>query len=174
MKAEIVNDFVRRERIRSVIEFGCGDGLQLALADYPEYIGLDVSEAALLQCAERFARDAKKSFFLYAPFSFVDRQQVFHADLALSLEVIFHLVEDEIYDRYMQHLFGAADRFVLICSTDVELDVGVPQRRHRRFSTWIDENASPWKCVTVIENPIADWGDSPLGARQDFFVYARP
>jgi hypothetical protein len=173
VKAQIVNDFVRRERVKSVIEFGCGDGLQLTLSDYPAYIGLDVSETALAQCAWRFADDPKKSFFLYSPFSFIDNERIFHGELALSLEVIFHLIEDEVFDRYMQHLFSAADRFVLICSTDVELDVGVPQRRHRQFSAWVDHNAPDWERVAVIANPLADWGDSPLGARQDFFFYAR-
>lgn len=39
------NDFVRARGIDSVIEFGCGDGAQLALAEYPAYGGIDVSPA---------------------------------------------------------------------------------------------------------------------------------
>ena len=38
-KARVMNDFVRENGIRSVIELGCGDGMQLALADYPRYLG---------------------------------------------------------------------------------------------------------------------------------------
>jgi hypothetical protein len=173
VKAKFVNDYVRQEAVRSVIEFGCGDGLQLSLANYPAYVGLDVSEAALSRCAERFARDTSKSFFLYSPFSFVDRQRVFRADLALSLEVIFHLVEDDVYGLYMQHLFDAADRFVVVCSTDVDLELDVPHRRHRRFSAWVDEHALDWERVVMFENPLTDWGDSARGALQHFYVYAR-
>ena len=44
-KAEVPNDFVRARGIDSVIEFGCGDGAQLALAEYPAYVGIDVSPA---------------------------------------------------------------------------------------------------------------------------------
>lgn len=141
IKADVVNDFVRKEGIQTVIEFGCGDGLQLMLAEYPGYIGLDVSTAALLQCSTRFFDDPIKSFFHYSPVVFVDRRRLFHGELALSLEVIFHLVEDDVFDRYMSHLFGAADRFVFICSTNVDLDIGVPHRSHRQFSTWIDDHA---------------------------------
>lgn len=172
VKAQVVNDFVRDNQIRTIVEFGCGDGSQLALAEYPTYVGLDVSETALSQSSHRFSGDSTKSFFLYRPSLFIDRQRVFHADLALSLEVIFHLIEDDIYDLYMQHLFGAADRFVLICSTDIDLEVGVPQRRHRQFSDWVADHAPEWERVQVVENPLSDWGDSVLGARQDFFVYA--
>ena len=38
-KAEIVNAFVREHDVASVIEFGSGDGAQLALADYPTLSG---------------------------------------------------------------------------------------------------------------------------------------
>ena len=50
-KAEFVNSFVRDHGIRSVIEFGCGDGNQLSLAEYPSYFGLDVSRSAVEACA---------------------------------------------------------------------------------------------------------------------------
>jgi|SRR5208282_2162844 len=65
-KAEIINEFVRRHNIGSVIEFGCGDGSQLSLMHYPKYVGLDVSAEAVRMCASRFAKDESKSFFLYA------------------------------------------------------------------------------------------------------------
>ncbi|HVZ33768.1 MAG TPA: class I SAM-dependent methyltransferase, partial [Polyangiaceae bacterium] len=53
-KAEILNGFVRQHRIESVLELGCGDGNQLALAEYPRYLGLDVSKTAIDLCVQRF------------------------------------------------------------------------------------------------------------------------
>lgn len=47
-KAEFLNSFVLEHDVGSVIEFGCGDGRQLQLAEYPRYIGLDVSRVAHL------------------------------------------------------------------------------------------------------------------------------
>src|SRR5580698_5815352 len=64
-KADILNKFVNEHDINSVIEFGCGDGHQLSLADYPSYVGLDVSRSAVKLCKRRFADDPTKSFFLY-------------------------------------------------------------------------------------------------------------
>jgi hypothetical protein len=37
--------------VRSAIEFGCGDGHQLTLVDYPRYTGVDVSETIVRHCA---------------------------------------------------------------------------------------------------------------------------
>ena len=88
-KAEFLNAFVRENDLRSVTEFGCGDGHQLSLAEYPRYVGLDVSPAAIGLCKPLFAQDPTKSFFLYDGACFVDHAGLFTADLALSLDVVF-------------------------------------------------------------------------------------
>src|SRR5258706_1169134 len=61
-KAEVLNNFVVQHHVRSVIEFGCGDGNQLNLAKYPRYIGFDISETAVDLCNRRFASDKTKVF----------------------------------------------------------------------------------------------------------------
>ncbi len=71
--------------------------------------GLDVSPHAIQHCVERFPDDPTKSFFRYDPECFHDEAGVFRADLALSLDVIYHLTEDAVFERYMGHLFGAGD-----------------------------------------------------------------
>lgn len=61
-KAEVLNPFVATHDVKSVIEFGCGDGNQLTLAKYPSYLGLDVSASAIARCRETFKADLSKSF----------------------------------------------------------------------------------------------------------------
>ncbi len=56
-KAETINRLVVEHGISSVVEFGCGDGRQLALAEYPDYVGVDVSAEAVRLCSERFVDD---------------------------------------------------------------------------------------------------------------------
>lgn len=111
-KATVLNEFVAAHHVESVIEFGCGDGRQLALAQYPEYLGIDISADAVRLCADRFQTDRSKAFKL------LDDYQGERADLTLSLDVIYHLVEDAVYDDYLQRLFAAGNRFVIIYSTD--------------------------------------------------------
>lgn len=53
-KAGVINDFVSMNNIQSVVEFGCGDGNQLKLANYPIYKGYDVSKAAVASCRKLF------------------------------------------------------------------------------------------------------------------------
>lgn len=144
-KACVVNAFVADHEIRSVVEFGCGDGAQLSLANYPSYLGLDVSEQSLSLCRARFANDSSKSFALYRP------DIAARAELSLSIEVIFHLVENDVFEAYMKDLFQAAERFVVICSTDNERPSGFPFMRHRRYSTWVAENVPQWTLFQRVE-----------------------
>ena len=106
-KAELLNGFVREHKISSVIEYGCGDGNQLTSAGYPAYIGFDVSPKAITLCRNAFHADSSKSFHL------VDEYDGETAPLTISLDVIFHLVEDEIFEDYMRRLFDSSRRFVV-------------------------------------------------------------
>jgi SAM-dependent methyltransferase len=164
-KSEFLNDFVRSSSVQSVIEFGCGDGNQLSLAKYPSYIGLDVSRSAIGLCKTRFADEPDKSFFLYDSSCFVDRVGLFKADLALSLDVVYHLIEDPIFEAYMKQLFDAAERYVIVYSTNAVIRDDAPHVRHRPFSSWIDENCQRWRLKEVTGGP----GSGPR--RADFFVY---
>jgi SAM-dependent methyltransferase len=164
-KSRFLNALVREQAVRSVIEFGCGDGNQLSLADYPRYTGLDVSRSAIALCQQRFAADPEKSFFLYDGTCFTDRARLFTADLALSLDVVYHLTEDTVFETYLRHLFAAGQRLVVIYSTDEDMNDTAPHVRHRHFTPWIEANCPGWELTGVTRGPNADQ------ARADFFIY---
>jgi SAM-dependent methyltransferase len=165
-KAEVINEFVRGHEIRTVIEFGCGDGNQLKLMEYPSYLGLDVSETAIAQCRELFAGDYTKRFELISDYH--DEK----ADLTLSLDVIYHLVEDEVYERYMRRLFDASLRFVVIYSSNFdEQDPADAHVRHRAFTPWVERNAPQWRLIDHIPNRHPFKGDPAEGSHADFFIY---
>jgi len=168
-KAEVLNDLIDRHDVRSVTEWGCGDGNQLTLAAYPEYIGYDVSPSAVDICRERFEHDDSKVFHL------VDEYDDERTDAAFSLDVIFHLVEDEAFEAYMERLFKSASRLVVIYSSDT--DENAPNSpwhvRHRRFSRWIAEKEPDWRRIETIPNryPLVD-GD-PDTSFADFHVFRK-
>jgi len=166
-KAAFLNRFVHERDVCSVIEFGCGDGHQLSLAEYPRYVGLDVSRSAIGLCQRRFAGDATKSFFLYDGACFVDRSGVFTGDLAVSLDVIYLLTEDEVFETYMEHLFAAGGRFVVIYATNTEMRGTAPHVRHRRFTDWVDVHCPQWQLGQVAP------GTNDVPGRADFFAYQR-
>ncbi len=166
-KAETLNDFVRAQGISTVIEFGCGDGNQLSLARYPKYTGYDVSATAVAMCRARFAADRSKDFREAREYAGET------ADLALSLDVIFHLVEDAVFESYMRTLFGASRRYVIVYSSDTDENEGYAGTHvwHRKFTRWVDANLPQWKLVRHIPNRYPYQGDYTQGSFADFFIY---
>lgn len=168
-KAEVLNAFVREHGVQSVVEFGCGDGNQLGLARYPRYLGFDVSAAALARCRERFRGDETKSFRNVADYAGE------MAELALSLDVVYHLVEDEVFERYMRQLFRAAEHHVIVYASDTADNRGFEGThvRHRKFTRWIEVNEPRWQLVRQVPNRYPYRGDYRTGSFADFFVYGR-
>ncbi|MBP2364685.1 class I SAM-dependent methyltransferase [Pseudonocardia parietis] len=143
-KASIVNGWVDALGVRSVVDLGCGDGNQLSLAHYPRYLGLDLSAEAVRMCIRRYGDDPTKSFLAYDPSSTSDAAGWLCADLALSMEVLFHLVDDGMFEDYLARLFDSAERYVVICSSDTSDIPQGPHERHRPFTPWISANRSDW------------------------------
>jgi SAM-dependent methyltransferase len=177
-KAEVLNRFVAEHDVGSVIEFGCGDGNQLALARYPRYTGLDVSSRAIEMCTERFGSDPTKTFVLYEPDAFRERDEL-SADLALSLDVVYHLVEDDVFEKHMSHLFGAARRYVIVYSSNQDEPPG-PRRgfgihvRHRKFVDYAERNFRGWRLCETIPNRFPfDPDDARPTSFADFHVFER-
>jgi hypothetical protein len=168
-KADVLNSFVERHGVKSVLEFGSGDGRQLELARYPRYIGLDVSPTAIRECAARFAHDRTKSFLLYSSDAFVDPLGVVSAELTLSLDVIYHLVEDPVFETYMRHLFAASTRYVGIYSSDTTKIAPQPHVRHRKFSDWVASNAPDFRVLERVPNPHR--GNDPTNESFADFVF---
>jgi hypothetical protein len=166
-KAEIINNFIAENNISSAIEFGCGDGNQLEKFNMESYIGLDVSKTAIDQCLESFEGDEQKSFFLYDPEYSRDNHGIFQADLALSLEVIFHLTEDDLFEKYMFDLFDSAKEYVIIFSSNKDSNNGPPHVKHRNFTQFIDENLPRWSLKQKIENRY------PEESFSSFYIYEK-
>ena len=167
-KADVINAFVTRNNVISVIEFGCGDGKQLEIANYQKYLGLDVSETVISSCRQ-FAADASKAFELLQDYKGEK------ADLSLSLDVIYHLVEDEIFEKHMRDLFAAANRHVIIYSSNTDDNRGYEGThvRHRKFTKWVEDNLHDWRLAEHIPNKYPYKGDYTTGSFADFFIYAR-
>jgi hypothetical protein len=166
-KADVLNSFVSSHHVQTVIEFGCGDGNQLSLAKYPTYLGFDVSSTVLSKCRELFKSDPQKSFRLMSEFAGET------ADLTLSLDVIYHLVEDSVFERYMQTLFRAATRYVIVYASDTDDNRGYEGThvKHRKVTLWIEQHMPSWKLLEHLKNRHPYTGDYHKGSFADFFIY---
>lgn len=168
-KAEILNKFVRENSISKVIEYGCGDGNQLKLADYPGYLGFDVSTTAVAICRQVFENDTTKRFKTTREY---DGET---APLTLSLDVIYHLVEDEVFNSYMHRLFDSSERFVIVYSsnTDINPPTLAPHVRHRNFTRWVETYKPNWRLTQYIPNryPLKD--DQKKESFADFYIFEK-
>ena len=149
-KAHYLNDFVVRHNVSDVIEFGCGDGEQLSKAEYKSCCGVDVSDTVIRMNQERFTGDKSKLFVALKDYNATQSYEQF--DLSLSLDVIYHLVEDDVFDAYMKNLFAASRKFVVIYSTAYERR-HAEHVRHRNFTTWVLSHAPEWKLVEHVQLP---------------------
>ncbi|MDR2602925.1 MAG: hypothetical protein LBC53_10840 [Spirochaetaceae bacterium] len=98
------------------------------------------------------------------------------AELVLSLDVIYHLVEDDVYNKYMETVFNAAKRYVIIYSSNseyVEYFTPCPHIKHRRFTDWALEFAKEWKLMEHIPNKYPYKGNHLKGSFADFYIYEK-
>ncbi len=174
-KSEIINDFVKKYNIHSIIEWGCGDGEQLKLAKYPQYVGIDVSSKVIEKCKAIFKNDTSKCFYCNGAVNTVP-DEVFEEpryDLALSLDVLYHLVEDEIFEQYMEQLFASSKQYVCIYSCNFEKK-HEKHVRCRKFSDYIVQNMTDWQLIKKIPNRYPyDSKDKDNTSWSDFYFYKR-
>ena len=113
-------------------------------------MGLDVSPTAIATCRSMFADDTSKSFKLSSEYA----GEV--ADLALSLDVLYHLVENDLFESYMRRLFDSSSRYVIIYSsnTDDNSDRAGAHVKHRQFSDWVATRLREWELIQHIPNRI--------------------
>ena len=150
-KSSIINNFVKLNNISTVIEWGSGDCNQLKYANYKNYIGYDVSQAAVNICKKKFYNDSTKTFY-FLDDNFINNKK---ADLSLSLDVIFHLIEDKTFDLYMKNLFNSSNKYIIIYSSNIDSKYRKSGKyvKHRKFTDWIDKYMSEkWKLKKYIPN----------------------
>lgn len=152
-KANIINNFIQEHDIQTTVEFGCGDGNQLSYFVCNSYTGYDVSPVAIDLCRERFKADPTKSFHLLKDY----RGERF--DMALSLDVIFHLIEDEVFERHLALLFSSAKRYVIIYSSNHNGQ----QQNHIKHREFVSHVPTGWSQIDYIENT--------CGSFSDFYIF---
>ena len=117
-----------------------------------------------------FSADTTKNFFLYSPDHFIDNNNVFSAELSLSLDVIYHLVEDNIYKTHLTHVFESSSKFVAIYANNEESPQVNPHVKTRNFTKDIEVMFPEWSLLEVIEGEPTSDETIP---RVDFFIFKK-
>ncbi len=127
-KAAFVNSFIKWNSVTSLIEFGCGDGNNLSLIECESITGLDVSENALKRCFDLMP----EHLFLKATKPNI--KQVKKAELVLSMDVLYHLIEDDVYNQYIKDLVNMSSKYIIIYSCNFESNDFAQHVRPRKFT----------------------------------------
>lgn len=162
-KAYILNEFIIKNNISSIIEWGFGDGNQLTLLNIPVYTGYDVSKTAWSMCKERYKDDFSKEFRYYDGGK-IDISEEY--DMSISLDVLYHLVEDNIYRDYMYNLFRSSGKYVCIYSSDYKERYRGRHVRRRKFTEYIQNEFPEWEMILFINNPYLY-----NGSNSNFYFY---
>jgi SAM-dependent methyltransferase len=171
-KAKIVNDFILKKHVNTVAEIGCGDGNQLSLIHYQNYVGVDVSKAIIEKDKERFKDYPNYRFF----HSLTEREQYigYLFDMTISMDVIFHLLEQNVFSAYMNDLFSLSTKYVIIYSSNHEEYTQWPEYRHRNFTGYVARNFPNWKLVQYIPNQYPYViGEEENTSASDFYIYQK-
>ena len=154
----------------SVLELGCGAGyaagtLIRAVRPVKEYVGVDISRAAAERArdhireqfgpasAEPLAEGREVTFHDYDGFSLPAAVAQRTFDVVISLSVMMHLLEGELFSAYMRHLFLLSHQYVIIQGDNVDAP-RVNHMRGWRFTDWIRREAVDWGLLVF-------WRDGP-------------
>ena len=105
-KRDYLLRIIERYAIKSIVDYGCGDGFQIEPVILKErqgqtaprvqaYYGLDVSPTTIDNCRKHYARFARFRFDVLADFKPAS------FDLSVSMDVLYHIID---YDEYVQYL----------------------------------------------------------------------
>ena len=82
----------------------------------------------------------------------------------MSLDVIYHLIEDDVFEIYMHNLFESAARCVCIYSSNEDSRTALHVKR-RKFSDYVENTFPEWKMEKVIKQKY------PKDTYSDFYFY---
>ncbi|NRB56821.1 MAG: hypothetical protein HRU39_12720 [Salinicola sp.] len=171
-KAEVINSLLRQHDIKNLIEFGCGDGNQISLFDTNlQYYGIDISEKSVSICRKKFTTDTNKKFSTVDEFS----RHPEIADATMSLDVIYHLVDDDLYHQYMKNLFMHARKLCIVYSANIEERTHDSHVRKRNFTDWVKTYANDWLLVETIPNkyPMIPGSNPNETSFADFYIFRK-
>lgn len=142
-KGSTVTSLIEEFNIKTVVEFGHGDGNQLKFyKGFNSYVGYDISHSAGKLC--------KSLYKDRSDITIVDHiSELPQSDLALSIDVIYHLVEQEVYEKYMENLFYNKSKHILIYTIDEDRE----ESRHvkaRKTSGYIKDNFTDYTLTRTI------------------------
>lgn len=145
-KIKYLNSWIDQYNIDSIIDFGCGTSPYIENLKCKNYLGVDVSETAIKVCQNKFKNDPSKRFNL------MNKRIEEKSIMTVSLDVVYYLVEDNVFNQYMLNLFNSSNRFVIIYSTNYNhYNELIPYIKHRQITDWVKKHKKEFAMINHIK-----------------------
>lgn len=155
-KAAIISSYIKSNNVKSVIDLGVGDGNVLTLLDdqYQDYYGLDISKVIIKNVEKKFPH--RKFYHYNGSLKEYQKLKIPPADLVLSLDVIFHLTDDQVFDSYMNILWQSSRKAMIVYSSNNEMPSKANHVKHRKWTDWLENRFKGLYSSQLITHPYKD------------------
>jgi len=160
-KTDVLNEFIKKNNIKSIIDLGCGDGNIASMLNIEKYVGLDISKTAMDTFKER---NPDKEVLYYSRNNIKNLKKTTN-DLVMSIDVLFHLIEKSVFKQYLQDLFALPSKYVIIYSSNQEVENTEEHVKHIKFLPIVRNNFKNFELKEIIENK--------CGGRSNFYIFEK-
>lgn len=147
-KSKVINEFIKDKNIKSLFDYGCGDCNQLLTLNLSEvnYCGSDISDIMIDKLSEKYKDHSNFKFIKYNEVTLQSK-----VELAISLDVIYHIVNDGVYNEYINNLKNASEKYLIVYSSNQVIETYAEHIKHRVFLDDIIKN-NEFVLVGIIKN----------------------
>lgn len=143
-KSSYINELIKNYSIKTIVELGCGDGNQLEkFVGYDKYYGYDISTNILDNCRLQFIYHKNIEFVRDINELFVRKY-----DLVLSLDVVYHLVDDILFEKHINDLFTLSN-IITLFTTNIDETVPVKHIKNRCVTEYINKKNWDYTLIDV-------------------------
>jgi len=127
-KSEYINSVIKKYNIKSLVDYGCGDGNQLLyLNGFDKYYGYDIAPESINLCKKRMFNSE-----IYTFTSILDELDN-NSDLGMTIDTLFHQIYDEDYFDLLNRIFNFANhKYVLLYTNNAIMNKTAEHVRHRK------------------------------------------
>lgn len=166
-KAKFINEFIQHQGITSVLDMGVGDGSFAKMVMVDKYHGYDISNDVIRKCNDMSTMGIINNRYTFGV------SPIF-ANLVLSLDVIYHLTEDEVYYDYLQDLFQYSTKYVIIYGYEHNDGKTWAHVKPRFFTLDIQKAFPEWELVAMHHPPYTwDENDKANTTKSRFYIYKK-
>lgn len=116
-KVNYLNKLFKEHNIKTVLDFGCGDGVVASKLNCQFYLGVDISDQAIKLCKARINRQGfsfeRRHFFDHTPMV-IKNKFASSLDCCMCIDVLYHISDVRVLNKTLETLFTLRARIIVL------------------------------------------------------------